>query len=824
MTPRRLLALCLAVFVAGGALAQEVPPAEAPPAEAQIGPPAAGAIAETVIGGIDYVAWARSAQRSAVIIENATGSTFALERMRNDLVVWRDRFLNAEGVNAARIATVDAQIAALGPAPGDGATEDERITARRGSLLAERARLAAPVALAREAYAQADGLIGEIDRLIRSRQAEAMTTRGPSPLAPGNWATVMSDVTALAANLWTEATVTLRSEIRRERFRAALPEVLFYLIAGGTLLLRSRRWVGTLVSRVTARGGRGEGVWVFLLSLGQLVLPFVGLSMVVEGIVVSGMAGFRLSQVIDEVANAGAFVILARWLAERTYGPGARVALPDDFDADRRERARLHVNLIGWLIAAGAMALAVLDAGETAAVTGAAVILPIQVMLCWSLYRLGRLLLAPAGAADGDGADAVNFRRGLLSLLGRLVIVVAAVGPVLSAAGFSVAAEALTYPAVMTLGLIALVILLQTFVFDLYAFVTGGEDGSRDALLPVIIGVFLVLAALPALALFWGVRVEDLTELWTRFREGYAIGDTRISPTDFLTFVVIFAGGFMITRLLQGVLRTAILPKTRMDAGGRTAVISGTGYVGVFLSALFAITSVGLDLSNLAIVAGALSVGIGFGLQNIVSNFISGIILLIERPISEGDWIEVGGKMGYVRDISVRSTRIETFDRTQVIVPNADLISGQVTNWTRGSAVGRIIVPVSVMFGSDIDRVLSILREIAEGHPMVLLNPPPSVVLNTFGPDVLNFEIRAIVRDVNFGLTIRSEMNVEIARRFFDEGIEFAGAPRANGAAARTAASPAPATPEMRITIARDRPAAAIDSDDPPPALPDAAT
>ena len=218
------------------------------------------------------------------------------------------------------------------------------------------------------------------------------------------------------------------------------------------------------------------------------------------------------------------------------------------------------------------------------------------------------------------------------------------------------------------------------------------------------------------------------------------------------------------------------LKMTTMGQGARDAVVTITGYIMFLLALLAGMSAAGFDFGNIAIIAGALSVGIGFGLQNIVNNFVSGLILLFERPVRKGDWIVVNGTEGVVKDIQIRSTRIETFDRADVIVPNSELISNQVTNWVLSSSSGRAIVPVGVAYGTDTEKVRDVLLKVAEENDDVAKTnylPEPRVLFREFGDSSLNFELRVFLLNVDSRLSVISDLNFAIDKAFREAGIEI---------------------------------------------------
>jgi potassium-dependent mechanosensitive channel len=304
-----------------------------------------------------------------------------------------------------------------------------------------------------------------------------------------------------------------------------------------------------------------------------------------------------------------------------------------------------------------------------------------------------------------------------------------------------------------------------------------GLSGARIEQVGVVLSggirlMLIVVAALLALAPY-GIESGDIFGWLDTIFTGLTIGEITLSFSAILAALALFLVGVIATRGAQRWLDTQFLPRTRMDAGIRNSVKTGVGYAGVILAAMVAGSALGLNISNVAIVAGALSIGIGFGLQSVVNNFVSGLILLAERPIKTGDWIVVGAEQGLVKRISVRATEIETFDRASVIIPNSDLISGVVKNWVHGDRTGRITIQIGASYECEPEQVRDLLLDCARAHPGVLIYPEPRVFFTGFGQNSLDFQLFCFVGDVGASLAVKSDLHFEILRRLRGAGIEI---------------------------------------------------
>ena len=711
----------------------------------------------------DYEKWELNALRAETVIETDRASIEALEKLRLQLVQWRTSFQQLQNENQDRIETIETQIESLGLKPESG---KDPLEDRRVALDKQLAKLNEPIVRAQEAFNRADGMISEIDTLISQRQASEFLQLGPSILNPLLWGSSLGDVFKSFATLSKETSGVLSSTYFQDQFSDRLISVLLISIFSILLFIYS----GSISNQLNTATKRFEKVIEFLSLCFKYLLRYLALYSLINLAQSLSIFGIRGDLIADNFYLWIGYFIFAFWLVERLQRSW-QVSATNNLSVKNLRNFAIFSPLLLMAQDFGSdlARLQLLEQQSFSVLTSA-----ITVLAGILLWRISVLLKSVISST----ATLSSLQLKLLGFLRRILLGVAVISPLIAAIGYVNAGSAIALPMIKTLGLLALIVILQRLTFDVYAAILNKSEEEADALAPVLLGFIITISVLPFFAIIWGTRVSSLTELWIQFQDGIKIGDSRISPLDFLTFILLFTIGYMLTRVVQSALRGSILPKTNLDSGAQNALVAGLGYIGIFIAALVSISSTGLDLSSLAIVAGALSVGIGFGLQNIVSNFVSGVILLIERPISQGDWIEVSGKMGYVRNISVRSTRIETFDRTDVIIPNADLVSGVVTNWTRGNTIGRVIIPVGVAYGTDTKKVEKILRDIISQNEHVAKDPAPGVVFQGFGADSMDFEIRAILSDVNYMLSVKSDVNHEIVKRFNKEGIEIPFAQR----------------------------------------------
>jgi len=247
----------------------------------------------------------------------------------------------------------------------------------------------------------------------------------------------------------------------------------------------------------------------------------------------------------------------------------------------------------------------------------------------------------------------------------------------------------------------------------------------------------------------------------------FALGDAKITPLSILYLVLLSAGLIYISRKLKGLLITRLLQRTSLDTGAQQAIGTITRYLILFVGFLIILQTVGINLTTVNVLAGAVGIGIGLGLQNIANNFISGLIILFERPIKVGDRIEVDKVFGEVTAIGARSTRIKTNDNFSIIVPNSKFISENVTNLSLYGNIVRFRIPIGVAYDSDVDLVTRLLMEVAEENDDIVGEPPPTVRLVEFGEGSLRFELRVWSRTrLHRPGTLKSNLNLAIIRKF----------------------------------------------------------
>ena len=297
----------------------------------------------------------------------------------------------------------------------------------------------------------------------------------------------------------------------------------------------------------------------------------------------------------------------------------------------------------------------------------------------------------------------------------------------------------------------------------------------------LLMAMHLVLWPIVAHAVLriWGLHDEARDLMVAVFSDGISFGKTTVVPGKILLGALWFVLLFTFTRWLKKKIEFGWLPKTGIEFSTRESLATLFGYITFVIAAVAGLSVAGLDFSKIAIVAGALSVGIGFGLQNIVSNFISGLILLFERPVRTGDYIFVSGTEGIVRKIRIRSTEIQTAERESVIIPNSDLLSNPLRNRDLRDAYARVVIKLGVAYGSDVEKVRGLLLRLAQANPRVVRDKQvsgligPAVFLTDFGENALMFELRAFVLEVDTRTETASDLRFAILEAFRKEGIEM---------------------------------------------------
>jgi potassium-dependent mechanosensitive channel len=681
------------------------------------------------------------------------------------------------------------QLEQLGLAPEDNQQPETSVLARDRQILQQNvAALDALQRAARLVVVRIEQIESAALTKRRERFVQSLSIRSNSLLSPGLWTQSVAGLDGYLDSLNLQFSETARFAARQIRER---PVQQSWLLLQCLLLLAAyllaARWIdrraGSKRRNIAHDSAGSRAVENIIIYVALCVLPVLLLASLALIFDYSTLFPVKFRNLLNMIIGSTALFSVASGILRLFLAP----YMPERRIAHLEDRTAASVFHIG--VTAMAM-IAVLRVFNFSVVQ---LLAPFEMSVVFSALIALVAIIAVAGAMwlirrDSELARRSAGQRNLIrwqtaAPVMWLVCAIAAIGLF---AGYVALAEFIAYQILAILIIVTSLWLVLRLIDEIRERMTKGT-GRRSGrpvlqsglgLQWIILGcgllkVVAIIIAVFALLLPWGIRSHDWLLLISRAFFGFQIGDLTISVSAILSALIIFALAIFAARQIKNWISHQYLPTTKLDTGLRNSITTILGYVGIILAVVLAIMAAGLDLTRLAIVAGALSVGIGFGLQSIVNNFVSGLILLAERPIQSGDWVVTSGGQGTIRRISVRSTEIETFDGATIVVPNSTLITEPVTNWYHRNKQGRVIITVGVSYGSDPEQVRDLLLECAREHSLVIDNPEPQVFFMDYGADALIFDLRAYLADIGYMLSVSSDLRFAILKKFREAKIEI---------------------------------------------------
>jgi potassium-dependent mechanosensitive channel len=701
----------------------------------------------------------------------------ALQRQRTDIEDFSSRLRPA-------LAAAKGQAELLGAAPSDAQPpEPEQIARNRAELNYYLGLLSAGEAAVNAAQLRIDQLIDGVQDARRKNFSTYLFQAVPGVHSTETWTRLPSYVPSaisrtrdLVADWWANAGD--RAQVVPGALAAAVLALALMLVSS-VGVPRLRRWRDDGEPPFWRRASSAAGV--VLLRMLPAVAPILllyGLTAETEAL------PERVDWLFYAAAQSAIIVFAVSALVATVFAPAAP-----------QWRLVPASNAAAWRICGLVVLLAVVYGLTTFIYIATrlvqapfALTVAVAVSSCLALAVIVvAILLTPLEAQHQDGITSPRWLKVLrLPVWATIVAIV-----VSTLAGYLALARFLAQQLIVTGSILAIVYLLLLWVDgfiqslgDDHAAIgrwlqdKAGLDRRRRERLALPCGLFLKLAVLvlsvPLIMRQWGYDWPDILDWYRQLFFGFRIANTQVSFAALFAAIIVFALAYAAARLFQSWLDAHVLRPAGISGGVRDSIRTGVGYVGIVLAAVVAASFAGFTLSNLAIVAGALSVGVGLGLQAVVSNFVSGLILLAERPIKIGDIVVVGGEEGTVRKISVRSTEIETADQAHVLVPNSYFITEKVKNWTHRNSFGRIVIAVNVASSSDPRQTRDILIKVAKDNPRVMSVPEPFVDFEDFGADSLNFKLYAFTYDLNKNIGTRTDLRIAILEAFRQAGIGIA--------------------------------------------------